>query len=127
MRDHIPEIRETGARLVLIGNGTPAQAKTYQAEIGSDIELLVDPKLVGYHAMDLKRSLLSTYNPTSFLKAIGLSRLGFRQRPREGDPLQLGGVFVISPEQRVTWAYRSRSPADFPAIEDILAAAGGSS
>ena len=61
--------------------------------------------------------------PRSFLKGFRLSRLGFRQGPTQGDALQLGGVFIITPGQRVSWAYRSTGPDDFPRVEDIISAA----
>ncbi|MDX1382795.1 MAG: peroxiredoxin-like family protein [Thermoanaerobaculia bacterium] len=123
MRERIPELEAAGARPVLIGNGTPDQAKGYREDLGGAIELLVDPQLVGYKAMQLERSLLAAYNPKSFLQAFQLHRLGFRQGPTEGDALQLGGVFVIDPQHRVVWSYRARDPSDFPALDDLVAAA----
>ena len=123
MRDQLPEISDAGVRTVLIGNGTPEEARDYQEQLGGGCELLVHPQLVGYKAMELKRSLLAVLNPASLLNAFRLQRLGFRSGPQQGDPLQLGGVFVITPGQRVAWSYRSTAPDDFPRIDDLVAAA----
>jgi NAD(P)-dependent dehydrogenase (short-subunit alcohol dehydrogenase family) len=49
-------------------------------------------------------------------------RSGFRQSGVQGDPWQLGGVFVIRPEAELVYRYVSREAGDHAPAEEILAA-----
>ena len=104
MRGFGERIEGLGASLVLIGNGTVEQACEYKLRESLPFRLVVDPKLVGYQAMELKRSL----------------RAGFRDGPVKGDADQLGGLFVIASDGEVRYAHVSHEPGDEPPVEDVV-------
>ncbi len=108
---------------MLIGNGTPDDARAYRTALDADVEVFVDPELVGYSALELRRSLLANMRPSTAGAGLRAFFKGYRGRRMSGDPLQLGGVFVIDTDSRVVWSYRSKRPQDFPPIEEVLAAA----
>ena len=52
-------------------------------------------------------------------------RGGFRQKGVQGDPWQLGGVFVVAPGGVIRFAYASSAAGDHPPVGAILAALPG--
>ena len=122
MRTIGSEIAEAGGSLTLIGNGEVEDARRYAEEEGVPFRLLVDPQLVGYRAMELRRSVLANYNPRVLPRLVQALREGFRQGKAYGATDQLGGVFVISPLDEVVYAHRSQSVGDEPPPDEILRA-----
>ena len=120
MRGFGEKIEGLGASLVLIGNGTVEQACEYKLRESLPFRLVVDPKLVGYQAMDLKRSLRAGFRPRKFFRLARALRAGFRGGAVEGDADQLGGLFVIARDGEVRYAHVSHEPGDDPPVEDIL-------
>lgn len=113
-------ITEAGGSLTLIGNGTPEEASRYAEEEDLPFRLLVDPQLVGYGAMELKRSVLANYSPRVIPRLVRAFREGFRPSQAYGIRDQMGGVFVISPTGELLYAHRSRSLGDEPEPQAIL-------
>ena len=122
MRDEISNIRARGAELVIVGNGTPYFAAAFREDFELDCPLLVDPELRAYRAAGLRRGRVELLSPRLPLNALRALRTGSRQTGVEGDPWQLGGVFVIRPGGGSTYQYLSREAGDHPPVEDILAA-----
>ncbi len=123
MREHVPAIRATGARLVVLGNGQPWQAKAFQDEHPIDAELLVDPRLEAYAAAGLKRSLVSTLANLKTLKhGRRAMKAGHRQGKVQGDPWQQGGAFVISPDHHIHFAHTSGEAGDHVDPQALLGA-----
>jgi len=118
------KIEGLGASLVLIGNGTVEQACEYKQRESLPFRLLVDPKLIGYQAMELKRRVLAGFRPRTFFRLARTWRAGFRGGPVDGDAYQLGGLFVIARNSEVRYAHVSQEPGDEPPIEDILETLG---
>ena len=106
MRTIGSQIKQSGGRLVLIGNGTVDDAKRYASEEDLPFELLVDPQLVGYGALELRRSVLATYSPRGIPRLVQALREGFRPARAYGVTDQMGGVFVISPTGDVNFGSR---------------------
>ncbi len=120
MREHIQEIRGRDAELVVVGNGAPHFARSFREDFDLDGPLLVDPDLVAYRAAGLRRGrveLLSPRLPGSALRALAS---GARQAGVQGDPWQLGGVFVIRPGGELVYRHVSGDAGDHPPVEEIL-------
>lgn len=111
--------------MAVIGNGSPEQAADFQAEFLQDVRLLTDPSLTGYKAMELKRSLFSNLRPKTFLRGFSLRGTGFSGKGRQGDSLQQGGAFVITPSHEVIFSYFSKTPEDHADPEKILESLSG--
>ena len=122
MRAEISNIRARGAELVIVGNGTPYFAAAFREDFELDCPLLVDPELRAYRAAGLRRGRVELLSPRLPLNALRALRAGSRQTSVEGDPWQLGGVFVIRRSGELTYQYVSREAGDHPPVEDILAA-----
>ena len=82
----------------------------------------MDPELVAYRAAGLRRGRVELLSPRLARNAARALRAGFRQGGVQGDPWQLGGVFVIRPEAQLTYRYVSREAGDHAPVEEILAA-----
>jgi NAD(P)-dependent dehydrogenase (short-subunit alcohol dehydrogenase family) len=122
LRDQIEEIRSRGAELVIIGNGAPSFAAAFRDDFQLDCPLLVDPELRAYRAAGLRRGRVEVLSPRLPLNALRALRSGSRQTGVQGDPWQLGGVFVIQPRGDLAYRYLSREAGDHPPVDEILSA-----
>jgi len=114
-----------GANLVLIGQGTRAQAADFKGKQGIELPLLVDPDRRSYKAAGAKKATFSELlGPAVVLKGI---RRGVKSRLHQGrtigHPAQLGGVLVVARDGRVTWAHLADDASDNPPNETVLKAA----
>jgi NAD(P)-dependent dehydrogenase (short-subunit alcohol dehydrogenase family) len=82
----------------------------------------VDPDLRAYRAAGLRRGRVELLSPRLARNAARALRAGFRQSGVQGDPWQLGGVFVIRAGTDLTYRYVSREAGDHAPVEEILAA-----
>lgn len=127
MRDRIPELRERGAALVVVGSGAPHFAAAFREDqrLPADLLLLVDPTLRAYRAAGLRRGRVEALSPRLPLNALRALRSGYRQGAVQGDPWQLGGVFVIRPGGALAYRHVSREAGDHAPIGEILDALEG--
>lgn len=122
MRDRLEDIRRRGAELVLIGNGAQNFARAFREDLDLDCQVLVDPDLASYRAAGLRRGRVELLSPRVPLNALRALKEGFRQKSVQGDPWQLGGVFVVKPGGRLAYRYISSEAGDHAPIDDILEA-----
>lgn len=122
MRGEIDAFRSRGASLVIVGNGGSEFARAFREDLGLEGTILVDPDLVSYRAAGLRRGRTEILSPRLFSNAARALQAGYRQNSVEGDPWQLGGVFVVRPGGELLYAYRSREAGDHPEPADLLAA-----
>jgi NAD(P)-dependent dehydrogenase (short-subunit alcohol dehydrogenase family) len=122
LRDASDEIRARGAELVIVGNGAPAFARAFREDYALEGPLLVDPELRAYRAAGLRRGRVEILSPRLPLNALRALRSGARQGAVQGDPWQLGGVFVIRPGGALAFRHVSREAGDHPPVGDVLAA-----
>lgn len=126
MRPHISKIRDLGADLVVVGNGTPAQAAGFAEGQKVDFLVFTDPTLAAYRNAGFKRSVGSTLGPRSILETLRAVLRGRRPAGRiQGDAFQQGGVLIVLPGGEVAWRFVSASPGDRPKPEEILARLDG--
>jgi hypothetical protein len=81
-----------------------------------------DPSLESYRLAGLRHGLGSSMSPRVALHAVAALREGFRQRRTQGDPVQQGGVFVITKGGGLLYQYVSREAGDHPDNADLLRA-----
>jgi NAD(P)-dependent dehydrogenase (short-subunit alcohol dehydrogenase family) len=125
LREVLEDIRSRGAELVIVGNGAANFATAFSEDFDLQCPLLVDPELRAYRAAGLRRGRVELFSPRLPLNAVRAHRSGSRQAGVQGDPWQLGGVFVIRAGGELTYRYVSREAGDHPPVEEILAALGG--
>ncbi len=106
---------------MLIGNGDVEQGREFLAETQTPLQLLVDPGLAGYRAALLERRLLAPYSPRGWLAGVATAMRGFWPGRATGDVYQLGGTFVITPEQRVAYSFLSPNIYARAPVGDVVA------
>jgi NAD(P)-dependent dehydrogenase (short-subunit alcohol dehydrogenase family) len=114
--------RAQGIEVVIVGNGNRDFAEDFREEFGIEGQLLVDPDLHAYRAAGLRRGRREIVSARIFGNAIRAFRSGARQTAIQGDPWQLGGVFVIAPGGELRFEYRSVAAGDHASPEAIEAA-----
>jgi len=120
LRDAYDEIERTGVRLVVIGNGQAWHAKAFREDEAIPFELWVDPEMKAYRAAGLRRGLSKTLSLRSLGHVWRAMRSGFRQTKVQGDPWQLGGAFVITPEGKTVYQQVSREAGDHASMPELL-------
>jgi NAD(P)-dependent dehydrogenase (short-subunit alcohol dehydrogenase family) len=114
--------RERGVEVVIIGNGNADFAEAFRRDLGIEGPLLIDPELAAYRAAGLRRGRIEAVSPRLWTNAFRALRSGARQQGVQGDPWQLGGVFVFGAGGEARLAFRSREAGDHVAPETIDAA-----
>jgi dehydrogenase/reductase SDR family protein 12 len=120
LRDHVEEIRERGAELVVIGNGAPNFATAFREDFGLEGPLLLDPDLLAYRAAGLRRGRVEILSPRVPANALRAMAAGARQESVQGDPWQLGGVLMIRSNGDLGYRHISREAGDHAPIEEVL-------
>jgi len=118
----IDELQATGARVYVIGNGSPSFIAGFREVTGWKGPIFTDPTLAVYTAAGMKRGVLKTLNPMGALRSVGTLARGFSQGRTQGDNWQQGGVLVIAKDGEVLWSHESGGPGDNATADQILAA-----
>jgi len=116
-----------GARLVVIGQGTPAQAAHFRDAHKLDIPIYVDEGRESYKAAGTK---IGTFDellgPRVVAKgAVAAAKLGVVQGKTVGHPAQLGGVMVVLPGDYLAYCHLADDAGDNPPNSEVLAAVKG--
>jgi hypothetical protein len=118
----IESIRNAGAEVFVIGNGSPSFIEGFRETTHYDGAIYTDPSLAAYQAAQLKRGVLKTFNPLALGKTIGAFARGHRQGLTQGDAWQQGGVLVVEPGGNILWHHASERPGDNAEPSQIVAA-----
>ena len=119
MRDYVPRIHRAGAELVIVGNGTPEQARGFVRGSSIETPVFTDPSLAVYRAVGARRGGGGLRLVRNALRAL---RRGFFQWRVLGDPRQQGGLFVVMPGGAIVYRYVSELAGDHPALDEVMAA-----
>ena len=118
----IDSIRNAGAEVFVIGNGSPSFIEGFRETTKYDGVIYTDPSLAVFQAAQLKRGVMTTLNPRAIGKTVGAFMRGHRQGLTQGDAWQQGGVLVIAPDGTVKWHHASERPGDNAEPRQIVAA-----
>lgn len=124
MRDATPRIHGAGAELVVVGSGTVEQAAWFAEDLHLTTPVYTNPSRELFRALASRRSLWRVLHPGTLLAALRAWRGGFRQESVQGDPLELGGVFVVGRGGEFRFAHRSRWAGDHPKATTVIRALG---
>ncbi len=105
---------------MVVGNGAQHFARAFREDHALDCPVLIDPELAAYQAAGLRRGRLEMLSPRVPLHSLRAFVRGYRQGMVQGDPWQLGGVFVVRPDGSLTFRHISREAGDHPPIAAIL-------
>lgn len=120
LHGHLEEFEARGARLHLIGNGSPNFIEGFRELTGYTGSIYTDPGLKSFEAAGLMRSVRATMGLRSIGAGLRSMKQGQRQGSTQGDAWQQGGAMVISPEARVLYNHRSTAAGDNVSPEELL-------
>jgi peroxiredoxin len=123
---HREEFEEAGARLAVIGQGTPRHAEHFIEEYGLEgMQVLVDPDRKTYRAAGAKIATVDElWRPRVVARAAKITaRERLVQGRTQGHAAQLGGVLIVARGGRVVWARMADDASDSPPTEEVLKAA----
>ena len=118
------KFERAGARLVVIGQGTPEQAADFVRSKKVDLTVLADTNREAYKAAGTKvATMKELLGPKVVLRAVTRALpKGAMQGKVIGHPAQLGGVLVIDRDGSVVWSHLGEEASDIPPNDAVLAA-----
>jgi peroxiredoxin len=120
VRGVTPEIERKGARVVFIGNGSPAMAQAFKEDFDVTSALYTDPSLEVYKAAGMKRGMGSLWK--TMKRAAGALSEGHVQGRTQGDAFQQGGILVVDRTGDISYAHVSEHAGDHPELSEVVAA-----
>jgi alkyl hydroperoxide reductase subunit AhpC len=124
LRRHSAEFAERRTSVVTITFGPASRMEAWLRQTQSPFVLLLDKRRTAYEAYSVRRSLASL-SIAAVRRGRELAKQGQPVTYLQGDPLQLGGTFVVDHSGIVRLAHRSSTPVDYPPVEEMLAVLGG--
>jgi alkyl hydroperoxide reductase subunit AhpC len=122
---HQDELKQFNTEVLIISFGTPKLARKWIRETCSPFTMLLDPERKVYSTYGLERSWLGTWNLNTLWFYIRMVLSGRRLRGIQGDPIQMGGNFIVDAGGIVRLAYRSKEVIDRPPVSGLLASLRG--
>lgn len=116
----LPQITARGAGLYVIGLGAVSFIAGLRETTGYQGPVLIDPDRRAYRAAAFKRPLLGILDPRTLLAGFQAHQAGFSQSLPQGDAAQLGGVFVITPRDRLLLRHIEQFAGDTVRPERLL-------
>jgi peroxiredoxin len=117
------EIEKAGARVVLVGMGTPEECAAFLKKFEIPFPMIADPLQALYRQFQLRRmTAWEAFSPRVAVKALAAMARGHGIGRPVGDILQLPGAFVIAPGGRIVFSHRAEDPADHADPDAILKA-----
>ena len=113
-------IRDAGAELFVIGNGSVDQARAFRDRHTLAMPLFTDPDRQAFRALAMRSGAGTILNLSVIARSLAALKAGFRQSRVAGDPFQLGGVVVIGADGLERYRYVSRFAGDHPDPAAIL-------
>ncbi|HEX8794625.1 MAG TPA: peroxiredoxin-like family protein [Polyangiaceae bacterium] len=120
------DLAHAGVRTVLVGNGSREQLADFierHALRGAPVEVVTDPPLALYAALELRRSTWATIGPRALVEIARAMTAGHPHRPTEGDRTQQGGVLLVDGRGIVRFFHSNRSLGDHADTSDLVEAA----
>lgn len=123
MRPRVGEIREAGAGIVAIGNGSVVHLGWFLDTEKPGFPAYTDPSLKVYGLAELRRGIAATLAPAAGIRAIKALAQGHRQGGMvKGDGLQQGGVLLVLQGGKLAWRHESRHSGDHPDADAVVKA-----
>lgn len=124
MRRENDRLQAVGLDVVLIGLGTPEEAREFRASLKLPFTILSDNARTSYRRYDLLHiSAARELNPGNLAAFVAAAARYGGAHSRDQDTSQLGGVFVVGTDGIIRFAFRAKHMSDRPTIEQLLAAA----
>lgn len=109
-----------GITLAVIGCGQATDLKPFAEATKYEGILLTDPDRKSYRLLNFKDNVTDLIGLKSFTAGFSALMGGHKPGAMKGSPMQLGGAVIITPDNRVTYSFQSKSIGDHPAITELL-------
>jgi hypothetical protein len=119
------EFAARGCSVLVVSQAKPEVLAHYVERQKWSVPVVSDPERAAYSAFGLERTRwLTFFKPRVLWGYLRGMLKGYRVKvPVAGeDVLQLGGDFLLSRDQKLTFAYRSADPTDRPSIAELMRA-----
>ena len=121
MRDRLDELGT--ADVVVITFTRPRNLAGFRSRFVAPLTVLADEDRHVYRAYSLGRGpWWRVYGWATIRRYIQLVRAGSRMQRLHEDTLQLGGDFVVGPDGRLVYVFRSTGPSDRPTVDELITA-----
>ena len=121
MRREKDRFYELGARVVLVGLGTPEESAAFKERFEVPFPLIADPEKKVFGAFRLKQaSFGSLLTPAMAARGITAMFKGHLMGAAVGDVRQLPGVFIIDTTGRIRFSHHAAHAADHPDAAVLL-------
>ena len=121
MRRKQEQFERLGARVVLVGLGTPEDTAAFKAQFHVPFPMIADPEKRLFKAFQLKRATPKALLSVGMvLRGLSAMARGHGMGVPKGDVRQLPGVFIIDTDGHIRFSHYARGPADHPPAKDLL-------
>ena len=121
MRHAREAISSAGARVVLVGMGTPKQTREFIDRFDVPFPMICDPDQHLYRDFAIERmSPMGFFSPGMALRGIAAMAQGHTMGLPEGDVRQLPGVVIIERDGGIVYRYDAAGPADHPSPDTLI-------
>lgn len=120
LRGEISKIHQAGAELVVIGCGSPTQARWFAEDTDLTTPIFTDPTTKAYWAAGMKRGLGTTLTLKGLGHAYRALKAGHKQTSTKGAPFQQGGLLVIAKGGAVQYSFASNEAGDHAPLAEVL-------
>jgi alkyl hydroperoxide reductase subunit AhpC len=124
LRRHQSDFDDLHTTVLTITFGPASRVEAWLRETRSPFVLLLDRRRTAYESYGVRRSIRSV-SMAAVVRSVELMRHGQPATGLQGDPLQLGGTFIVDRSGIVRFAHRSITPVDYPEVGELLAVLGG--
>jgi thioredoxin-dependent peroxiredoxin len=122
LKKEFGRFENNGAHLLVVLQSTPANISAMISEKDMPFVIVCDPGERIFTLYGVKPGSIFGYvTPTTIVRAIKATRLGFRHGKYEGNEKQLPATFIIDKGRKVRYAYYGKNVADVPKTEKLLA------
>jgi peroxiredoxin len=122
LRQKEDQFQRLGARVVLVGLGTPQETAAFKDQFKVPFAMIADPHKRLFRAFHLKQASLGGLLSVGMaVKGLSTMAKGHGVGIPKGDVRQLPGVFIIDSGGRIRFSHFARDPADHPDPEALLA------
>lgn len=126
MRSRKEDFARVGARVVLVGMGSPEECTAFLQKFDIPFPMISDSKQALYRQFHLERmSPLGVFSPAVAIKGLAAIARGSGIGRPIGDVLQLPGVFVLDAGGRIVFSHQPAGPADHADPDRILKVLAG--
>eukprot|EP01122_Echinamoeba_exundans_P008864 TRINITY_DN3020_c0_g1_i2.p1 TRINITY_DN3020_c0_g1~~TRINITY_DN3020_c0_g1_i2.p1 ORF type:complete len:1064 (+),score=240.87 TRINITY_DN3020_c0_g1_i2:630-3821(+) len=113
-------IEDLGIQIVIIGTASPIASGIFRKDFGLPPVIFSDVDKKVYRELGCRRGFRWAYSPQAFSAMVEAVGQGHRASQGVGDALQLGGVFLLSKEDGISYQHIERYGGFTPDLSELV-------